>query len=100
MRRSAPSGVLEPLRSPITCIARQAGPLAALTHRVGWTACVTNAAQKRLPWADAGWCERHAYRIERLFNRLKNRVQRTPLLVTRDDPIEGRTSLRTWGVRV
>ena len=92
--------MLAPRRSHLTGIARQAGPLAALTPRVGWTACVTNAAQKRLPWADAGWCERHAYRLERLFTRLKNRVQRTPLLVTRDDPIAGRTSLRTWGVRV
>ena len=88
------------IRSHLTCIARQEGPIAARIQRLGWKALVTNAAQKRLSLADAGWCSRNAYRIERMLNRLKSRVQRAPLLVTRDDPIEGLTYLLTWGVRV
>ncbi len=92
--------VIETIRSHITGIARQEGPLAALTQRFGWKAFVTNAAQKRLSLADAVLCSRNAYRIERIFNRLKSRVQIAPLFVTRDDQIEGLTYLLTLGVRV
>lgn len=45
-------------------------------------------------------CYRHEYRIERIFNRLKSRLQITPLFVKRDDQIEGLTYLLTLGVRV
>ncbi len=92
--------VIENIRYHITCIARQEGPIAALTQRFGWKAFVTNAAQKRLSLADAVLCYRNEYRIERIFNRLKSRVQIAPLFVTRDDHIEGLTSLLTLGVRV
>jgi len=50
--------------------------------------------------ADAVLSYRHEYRSARIFNRLKSRVQIAPLFVTRDDHIEGRTYLLTWGVRV
>jgi transposase len=50
--------------------------------------------------ADAVFCSRNAYRIARIVNRLKRRVPIAPLLVTRDDHIEGLTSLLTLGVRV
>ena len=81
-------------------IARREGPLADLIQRVGWKACVTNATHERLSLADAVVCHRNAYRLERMFNRLKSRVSSAPLLVKRDDPIQGRTYLLTWGVRV
>ena len=48
----------------------------------------------------AVWCYRNAYRVERIFNRLKSRVHIAPLFVTRDDQIEGLTYLLTLGVRV
>jgi transposase len=92
--------VIENIRDHITGIARQEGPIAALTQRFGWKACVTNAAQKRRSLAEAVLCDRHAYRIERMLHRLKSRVQIAPLFVTRDDPIEGLTYLLTLGVRV
>jgi len=92
--------VIENIRYHITGIARQEGPIAALTQRFGWKAFVTNAAQKRLSLADAVLCYRNEYRIERIFNRLKSRVQIAPLFVTRDDQIEGLTYLLTLGVRV
>jgi transposase len=87
-------------RSPITRIARQADPIADRSPRFGWKACVTNAAHTRLPLADAVVCSRHAYRVERVFNRLKSRVHIAPLCVKRNDHIEGLTSLLTLGVRV
>jgi transposase len=45
-------------------------------------------------------CYRNAYRIERIFNRLKSRVHIAPLYVKRDDHIEGLTYLLTLGIRV
>ena len=92
--------MIENIRDHITCIARQEGPIAALTQRFGWKALVTNAVQKRLSLADAVLCYRNEYRIERIFHRLKSRVQIAPLFVTRDDQIEGLTYLLTLGVRV
>src|SRR5256886_17202676 len=45
-------------------------------------------------------CYRNAYRVERLFNRLKSRVHIAPLFVKRNEQIEGITYLLTLGVRV
>jgi transposase len=87
-------------RYHITRMAREADKIAALTARCGWKALVTNAAQQRWSLADAVLCSRNAYWIERIFHRLKSRVPIAPLLVTRDDQIEGLTSLLTVGVRV
>jgi len=92
--------VIEKIRYHITRIARQDGPIAALTERFGWKAFVTNAAQERLSLADAVLCYRNAYRVERLFNRLKSRLHIAPLFVKQDDHIEGLTYLLTLGVRV
>jgi len=92
--------VIEKIRYQITRIARQEGPIAALTERFGWKAFVTNASQKRLSLAEAIVCYRNEYRIERIFNRLKSRVHIAPLFVKRDDQIQGLTYLLTLGVRV
>jgi transposase len=97
--KRAPRGS-EHIRSPITRIARQEGPSAALTHRCGWKAFVTNAAPTRRSLAEAILCSRNAYRLARIFYRLKSRVPIAPLCVTRDDHLEGLTSLLTGGVRV
>jgi transposase len=90
----------ENIRSHITRMTRQDGPIKALSQRFGWKAFVTNAPHERLSVADAVLCSRHAYRLERIFNRLKSRVPIAPLSVKRDDHIEGLTSLLTLGVRV
>jgi hypothetical protein len=63
-------------------------------------ALATNAPSVRLSLAEAVLCYRHEYRIERMFNRLKSRLQISPLFVKRDDQIEGLTYLLTLGVRV
>ena len=92
--------VSENIRSHITCIARQEDLITARRQRVGWQAFVTNVEPTRLSWQDAVWCYRNAYRVERIFNRLKSRVQIAPLCVTRTEHIEGLTYLLTLGVRV
>ena len=92
--------VIQTTRSHITHIARQADTIAARRQRCGWKAFVTNAVQMRLSVQDAVLCYRHAYRVERVFNRLKSRVHSAPLFVKLNDHIEGLTSLLTLGVRV
>src|SRR5260370_6760310 len=92
--------VIQKTRYHITHIARQADTIAALSQRWGWKSFATNAEQKRLSLQEAVLCYRHEYRVERIFNRLKSRVQIAPLFVKRNEHIEGLTYLLTLGVRV
>jgi transposase len=92
--------VIQKTRYPITHIARQADTIAALSQRVGWKAFVTNAGQTRLSLHDAVVCYRNAYRVARIFNRLKSRVHIAPLFVKLNEQIEGLTYLLTLGIRV
>jgi transposase len=92
--------VIQTTRSHITHIARQADNIAALRHRVGWKALGTKAGHRRLSLQEAVWCSRNAYRVARLFNRLKSRVHIAPLCVKLNEHIEGLTDLLTLGVRV
>jgi transposase len=92
--------VIEKTRYHITQVARQEDRIAALRHRFGWKAFVTNAGPKRLSLQDAVLCYRHEYRVERIFHRLKSRVQIAPLFVKLNEQIEGLTYLLTLGVRV
>src|SRR5207249_12316454 len=81
---------------PYTTLFRSAG----LRQRYGWKALVTNARPQRRSLEEAVLCYRHAYRVERVFNRLKSRLQIAPLFVKLNDQIEGLTYLLTLGVRV
>ena len=92
--------VIQKIRSHITHIARQEDTIAARRQRFGWQAFVTNAGHTRLSLQDAVLCYRNAYRVERLFNRLKSRVHIAPLFVKLNEQIEGLTYLLTLGVRV
>jgi transposase len=92
--------VSEKIRSHITQIARQEDRIAALRQRCGWKAFVTNAGPERLSLHEAVLCYRHEYRVERIFHRLKSRLQIAPLFVKLNEQIEGLTYLLTLGVRV
>src|SRR5712691_13552104 len=92
--------VIQKTRSHITHTARQADTIAALSQRLGWKAFVTNAVPQRLSLQEAVLSYRNAYRVERLFNRLKSRVHIAPLFVKLNEQIEGLTYLLTLGVRV
>ena len=95
-----PTQVIENVRYQIAAAIRQEARIAAQHERFGWKAFATNAPQQRLSLAEAVLCYRHEYRIERIFNRLKSRLQIAPLFVKRDDQIQGLTYLLTLGVRV
>ena len=92
--------VIEKTRYQITGIVRHDEAIAALQGQFGWKAFVTNAEPERLSLKDAVLCYRNEYRVERIFNRLKSRVQIAPMFVTLNDQIEGLTHLLTLGVRV
>jgi transposase len=92
--------VIEKVRYQITQVRRHEDQIAALNAGFGWKVFVTNAPLARLSLAEAVLCYRHEYRIERIFNRLKSRLQIAPLFVKREDQIEGLTYLLTLGVRV
>lgn len=92
--------VIEKVRYQITEVRRHDDQIAALNAGFGWKAFVTNAPPTRLSLAEAVLCYRHEYRIERIFNRLKSRLQIAPLYVKREEQIEGLTYLLTLGVRV
>jgi transposase len=81
-------------------IARQADNSAGLRPGCGWKACVTQARQKRLSLEEAVLGSRKAYRVDRVCNRLTSCRPIAPLFVTRNDPIEGLTSLLPLGGRV
>ena len=86
---SRPQRVIKKTRYHITRIARQEDHIAGLRQRCGWKAFVTNARPNRLSLAEAVLCYRNAYRVERVFNRLKSRLHIAPLFVKRNDQIEG-----------
>src|SRR6266478_8073261 len=92
--------VIQKTRYQITHIARQEDTIAARRQRFGWKAFVTNAGPKRLSLQEAVLGYRNAYRVERIFHRLKSRVHIAPLFVKLNDHIEGLTYLLTLGVRV
>jgi len=91
---------IQKTRDQITHIARQEDTIAARRQRFGWKAFVTNAGPKRLSLQEAVLGYRNAYRVERIFHRLKSRVHIAPLFVKLNDHIEGLTDLLTLGVRV
>jgi transposase len=95
-----PSQVIETVRYQITAVIRQEAQIAAQKERFGWKAFATNTPKPRLSLVEAVLCYRHEYRIERIFNRLKSRLEIAPLFVKRDDQIQGLTYLLTLGVRV
>jgi transposase len=76
-----PSQVIETVRYQITAVIRQEAQIAAQKERFGWKAFATNAPQPRLSLAEAVLCYRHEYRIERIFNRLKSRLEIAPALL-------------------
>ncbi len=92
--------VIQTTRYHLTHLTRQEGTIAARRQRFGWKAFVTKAGHTRRSLQDAVLCYRNAYRVERIFHRLKSRVHIAPLFVKLNEQIEGLTYLLTLGVRV
>ena len=92
--------VIKKVRYSILNVIRKEEEIANAKERFGWKAFVTNAAKARLSLSEAVLSYRHEYRVERIFNRLKNRLNIAPVFVKRNEQITGLTHLLTLGVRV
>lgn len=92
--------VEERVRYQITSISWDEGAIEAARARCGWRAYVTNAPVERLSLDSAVKLYRQECRIERAFDRLKNRVNLTPMFVQEPRQVTGLTHLLMVGVRV
>jgi len=91
---------VEKVRYQIIRVRRCEDKIAEQKQRFGWKAFATNVSGERLPLKDAVLSYRNEYRVERIFNRLKSRLNIAPMFVRLDDQIEGMTYLLMLGVRV
>ena len=92
--------LIERIRYQITDVVHNDEDKAGRIQEFGWKAFVTNDIKERLPLIDAVLNYRNEYRVERIFNRLKSRLNIAPLFVKRNDQIEGMTYLLMLGVKV
>ena len=90
----------EKIRYQITSVGRDEKKIDEQKKRFGWKAFVTDLLVDALSLEDAVLTYRNEYRVERIFNRLKSRLNIAPLFVRKDDQIEGLAYLLTLGVRV
>ena len=90
----------ERIRYQITSVGRDEKKIDEQKKRFGWKAFVTDLLVDALSLEDAVLTYRNEYRVERIFNRLKSRLNIAPLFVRKDDQIEGLAYLLTLGVRV
>jgi transposase len=95
-----PHEVVERIRYQIRSISWNEDAIEAARARCGWRAYVTNAPVERLSVADAVKLYRPEYRIERVFDRLKNRGNLAPMFVQEPKQVTGLTHLLMLGVRV
>ncbi|MBF0235297.1 MAG: IS1634 family transposase [Desulfamplus sp.] len=92
--------VIEKVRYQITSVERDQDKIAEKKSRFGWKAFVTEMSVDKLSLHDAVLSYRNEYRVERIFSRLKSRLNIAPLFVRKDDQIKGMTYLLTLCVRV
>ena len=88
------------VRYQITQVSRDEKKIESAKKAFGWKAYVTDVNKSRLGFIDVLKSYRKQYRVERIFNRLKSRLEIAPFYVKRDDQIKGITHLLTLGVRV
>jgi len=92
--------VVENIRAHITSVTRDEQKIEDVKETFGWRAYVTDTPRERLCLEDAVTLYRQECRIERIFDRLKNRVNLVPMYVQEPDQVTGLTHLLTLGVRV
>jgi len=91
--------VVEKVRYQITSVEKNQEKMADEKTRFGWKAFVTEMDFDKLSLHDAILSYRNEYRVERIFGRLKSRLNIAPLFVKKNDQIEGMTYLLTLCVR-
>jgi len=92
--------IIEKVRYQILKVVRNEGEMEAEKKKFGWKIFVTDVPRERLSFEDAIKCYRKEYRVERIFHRLKSRLDIAPAFLKRDDQILGLAHLLTLGVRV
>lgn len=92
--------VVERIRYDITAVTRDTQQIEAVKEAFGWRAYVTDASGERLCLEDAVRLYRQECRIERIFDRVKHRVNLVPMYVQEPDQVTGLTHLLTLGIRV
>jgi transposase len=92
--------VNERIRYYITAVTRDTEKIEEVKETFGWRAYVTDTSGDRFCLEDAVRLYRQECRIERIFDRLKNRLNIAPMYVTEPDQITGLNHLLTLGVRV
>ncbi len=95
-----PKEVIERVRYQITSVSWDEVAIEAERERCGWRAYVTNAPVERLSLEDAVKLYRQECRIERVFHRLKNRLNLSPMFVDEPKQVTGLSHLLMLGVRV
>ena len=98
--KKRPQRVVKKIRYQIKEIRREEELVTAQKDTFGWKAFVTDVDQQKLSLQEAVLCYRKEYRVERIFERLKSRLNIAPLFVQRDDQVAGLTHLLTLGIRV
>ena len=98
--KKRPQQVVKRIRYQIKEIRREEDMVTAKKDTFGWKAFVTDVDQQDLSLQEAVLCYRKEYRVERIFERLKSRLNIAPLFVQRDDQVAGLTHLLTLGIRV
>lgn len=95
-----PQQVIESVRYQIRSVNRLEQPIARIKKTFGWKAYVTDVGKERLNLETATLCYRKEYRVERIFHRLKSRLNIAPLFVRRNDQIVGMSHLLMLGIRI
>ncbi|MDM8538619.1 IS1634 family transposase [Desulfobacterales bacterium HSG17] len=95
-----PKRIIERVRYQMLNITRNEYRIKKEKAGQGWKVFVTDVSSDRLDFGAVVKCYRKEYRVERIFNRLKSRMNIAPLYVKRDDQIKGKTHLLTIGARV
>lgn len=90
---------IEKIRYQITNVSRNKEKIENEIKKYGWKVYVTDVSKKRLSFIDAMKCYRKEYRVERIFNMLKSRLNIAPFFVRRNDQVKGITNFLTLGVR-
>jgi len=95
-----PKKITERIRYQIAEVKRRGYRVRREKERHGWKVFVTDVSPKRLSFGDVVKCYRKGYRVEKIFNRLKSRLNVAPYYVKREDQVVGMNNLLTLGVRV
>jgi transposase len=95
-----PKKVVEKVRYQMLKIIRNEKEIESEKKRFGWKVFVTDVPRERLSFGDIIKCYRKEYRVERIFHRLKSRLDISPVFLKRNDQISGLSHLLMLGVRV